>query len=128
MTVIADERVLYLLEFADRRGLERQLERLRVRLKAELLLGTHSQLLASNLNLLHISKVVREGFDTPLAPLGSAFQNRVECTAPNPYRGDAQLHPAGPSSGQTSGSARCCPGQWSQSVRYCHSLPPCNQR
>ena len=34
MTAIADERALYLLEFVDRRGLEREIERLRQRQKA----------------------------------------------------------------------------------------------
>ncbi len=34
MTAVADERALYLLEFVDRRGLEREIERLRHRHKA----------------------------------------------------------------------------------------------
>ena len=34
MVAIADEKNLYLLEFADRRGLEKEIERLRVKQKA----------------------------------------------------------------------------------------------
>jgi AraC family transcriptional regulator of adaptative response/methylated-DNA-[protein]-cysteine methyltransferase len=40
MIVIADETGLYLLEFVDRRGLEREVERLRLRTKAAIIPGT----------------------------------------------------------------------------------------
>ena len=40
MIAIADENALYLLEFVDRRGLEREVERLRQRTKSSIIPGT----------------------------------------------------------------------------------------
>lgn len=39
MLAVADEKELYLLEFVERRGLEREIERLRLRLKAAIVPG-----------------------------------------------------------------------------------------
>ena len=77
MLAVADETGLRLLEFADRRGLERELAGLRRRLKCAIVPGRNAIL----------DKIVGElgryfsgeslGFDVPLAPVGSAFQLRV---------------------------------------------------
>lgn len=77
MLAIADDTALHLLEFVDRRGLEREVERLWKRLKRGVLPGstpiTHSiekelaAYFSGNLN----------AFRTPLALLGSPFQQAV---------------------------------------------------
>lgn len=77
MIAIADEQALYLLEFVDRRGLEREVERLRKKLKSAIIPG-HTQPIKSIENEL---KMYFEGiiieFKTPLFFLGSLFQKRV---------------------------------------------------
>jgi AraC family transcriptional regulator, regulatory protein of adaptative response / methylated-DNA-[protein]-cysteine methyltransferase len=77
MIAIADEKALYLLEFVDRRGLEREVERLRKKTKSAIIPG-HTQPINSIENEL---KMYFEGilieFKTPLFFLGSPFQKRV---------------------------------------------------
>lgn len=77
MIAIADEKALYLLEFVDRRGLEREVERLRKKTKSAIIPG-HTQPVRSIENEL---KMYFEGtlieFKTPLFFLGSPFQKRV---------------------------------------------------
>lgn len=77
MIAIANEEALYLLEFVDRRGLEKEIERLRDRTKSAIIPG-HTQPMAS------IEKELNQYFDgklrefkTPLFLLGSPFQKRV---------------------------------------------------
>jgi len=77
MIAIADDAALYLLEFVDRRGLEREVERLRKRQNAAVIPGrteiTHSieRELAA-----YFSGALRQ-FKTPLAFTGSDFQKSV---------------------------------------------------
>lgn len=77
MIAIANEDGLYLLEFVDRRGLEREIERLRQKTKSAIIPG-HTQPIRS------IERELRDYFDgrlrefkTPLFFLGSPFQKSV---------------------------------------------------
>lgn len=77
MIAIADEDALYLLEFVDRRGLEREIERLRQRTKSAIIPG-HTQPISSiekELGLYFAGKLTT--FSTPLFFLGSPFQKQV---------------------------------------------------
>lgn len=77
MIAIADEQTLYLLEFVDRRGLEREIERLRQKTKSAIIPG--------DTPAIHlIKKEIEQYFDgklktfkTPLCLLGSPFQKEV---------------------------------------------------
>jgi len=77
MIAISDEKALYLLEFVDRRGLEREVERLRQKTKSAIIPG-HTQAIHSIEEEL---KLYFEGalkaFNTPLFLIGSAFQKQV---------------------------------------------------
>jgi len=77
MIAIADESALYLLEFVDRRGLEREIERLRKRLKVAILPGETSIIasIKSELNDYFDGKLLK--FKTPVYMLGSDFQKHV---------------------------------------------------
>lgn len=77
MIAIADDQKLYLLEFVDRRGLEREVERLRLKTGAAVLPGTTApiQSIKRELDLYFDRKVF--DFSTPLALLGSDFQVQV---------------------------------------------------
>ncbi|MDX1924409.1 MAG: methylated-DNA--[protein]-cysteine S-methyltransferase [Rickettsiaceae bacterium] len=77
MIAISDEDGLYLLEFVDRRGLEREVERLRIKKKAAIIPGSTE----------HINSITRELeayfdgklkiFKTPMHLLGTTFQRLV---------------------------------------------------
>jgi AraC family transcriptional regulator, regulatory protein of adaptative response / methylated-DNA-[protein]-cysteine methyltransferase len=77
MIAIADESVLYLLEFANRRGLEREVERLRARMNAAITLGITPpiQSIKNELTLYFEGRLQK--FTTPLFFLGSDFQKQV---------------------------------------------------
>lgn len=77
MLAIADEQALYLLEFVDRRGLEREVERLRQKIKSTIIPG-HTQPISSIESELaqYFNGKLRE-FKTPLFFLGSPFQRLV---------------------------------------------------
>jgi AraC family transcriptional regulator of adaptative response/methylated-DNA-[protein]-cysteine methyltransferase len=77
MLAIGDEKALYLLEFVDRRGLEREIERLRRKTKSAIIPG-HTKPIHSierELNL-YFKGQLRE-FKTTLCLLGSPFQKHV---------------------------------------------------
>ncbi len=77
MVAIADEHKLYLLEFADRRGLEREVERLRLKLKAPVVPGETSPISMLRRELtLYFEGALKE-FKTPLYLMGSAFQQQA---------------------------------------------------
>ncbi len=77
MIAIADKQALYLLEFVDRRGLEREVERLRNKLKATIIPG-HTQPISSiEKELIQYFKGKLRNFKTPLFYLGSPFQKLV---------------------------------------------------
>lgn len=77
MIAISDEKALYLLEFVDRRGLEREVEKLRKKIKSAIIPG-HTPLISSIKNELkkYFDGQLTE-FKTPLFLLGSPFQKRV---------------------------------------------------
>jgi AraC family transcriptional regulator of adaptative response/methylated-DNA-[protein]-cysteine methyltransferase len=77
LTAIADEHALYLLEYVDRRGLERQIERLRVRAKAGIVPGRTGPITRIETELAAYFDGCLTRFETPLARLGSPFQNAV---------------------------------------------------
>ena len=77
MTAIADERALYLLEFVDRRGLEREIERLRLRHKAGIAPGRTAPIEQIELELEQYFAGRSLTFETPVVRTGSPFQNAV---------------------------------------------------
>ena len=77
MLAVADEAGLRLLEFVDRRGLERELAGLRLRLKCAIVPGTNPILENTGRQLARYFSGESLRFDLPLAPVGSEFQLRV---------------------------------------------------
>jgi AraC family transcriptional regulator of adaptative response/methylated-DNA-[protein]-cysteine methyltransferase len=77
MTAIADEHALHLLEFVDRRGLEREIERLRWRQKAGIAPGWTAPIEQIERELAAYFAGRSLEFATPLARAGSPFQNEV---------------------------------------------------
>jgi AraC family transcriptional regulator of adaptative response/methylated-DNA-[protein]-cysteine methyltransferase len=77
MTAIADEAALHLLEYADRRGLERQIERLRSRAKAGIVPGRTRPIAQIEAELAAYFAGRSMRFATPLARHGSPFQIAV---------------------------------------------------
>ncbi|MFY9589614.1 methylated-DNA--[protein]-cysteine S-methyltransferase [Rickettsia endosymbiont of Halotydeus destructor] len=77
MIAIAAENALYLLEFVDRRGLEREVERLRIKTKAAIIPGSNAPLKSIETELkLYFAGSLKE-FKTPLHLMGSPFQQHV---------------------------------------------------
>lgn len=77
MIAIADETGLYLLEFVDRRGLEREVERLRIKTKAAIIPGITNSIQFITLELESYFEGKLKQFKTPLHLLGSPFQRLV---------------------------------------------------
>ena len=77
MIAIADEAGLYLLEFACRRGLEREVERLRLRTKAAIIPGITDPIKSITLELEYYFCGKLTQFKIPLQLLGSPFQRLV---------------------------------------------------
>lgn len=77
MLAISDEKELYLLEFADRRGLEREIEYLRKRTKMPILPGNAPPLESIKQELALYFKGRLQTFKTPLHRIGSPFQLKV---------------------------------------------------
>jgi AraC family transcriptional regulator of adaptative response/methylated-DNA-[protein]-cysteine methyltransferase len=74
MLAIADEKALHLLEFVDRRGLEREVERLRRKTKSAILPGKTEPILSIERELDMYFDGKLKQFTTPLCWQGSAFQ------------------------------------------------------
>lgn len=77
MLALADDAGLRLLEFVDRRGLERELLGLRRRLKCVVVPGNNAALDATAAQLARYFAGESIAFDLPLAPVGSDFQRKV---------------------------------------------------
>ena len=77
MLALADRQGLRLLEFVDRRGLEREILGLRRRLKCAVVPGASATLDAVEAQVRRYFAGERREFDLPLAPVGSDFQQRV---------------------------------------------------
>ena len=76
MLAIADDEGLRLLEFVDRRALERELSILQTKLKTNVVPGEHRHLTAIRKQLGEYFAGKRLEFTVPLAPVGSPFQLR----------------------------------------------------
>lgn len=77
MLVVADDEMLYLLEFVDRRGLEKEIERLRKKTKLPIIPGKTNPAKQIEVELEgYFSGKIQE-FKTPLLLIGSPFQKRV---------------------------------------------------
>ncbi|HSK89607.1 MAG TPA: trifunctional transcriptional activator/DNA repair protein Ada/methylated-DNA--[protein]-cysteine S-methyltransferase [Anaerolineales bacterium] len=74
MLAIADEKALHLLEFVDRRGLEREIERLRQKTKSAILPGKTEPILSIERELGMYFDGNLKQFKTPVCWQGSAFQ------------------------------------------------------
>ena len=77
MLAIADEEALYLLEFVDRRGLEREIERLRKNMKAAIIPGHAKPIQQVEQELSQYFEGGLIEFKTPLFLIGSPFQKSV---------------------------------------------------
>ncbi len=77
MLALADDRGLHLLDFVDRRGLERALAQLQKRLHARVLPGEHPYLDGIERELREYFAGTRRAFDVPVALTGSPFQLAV---------------------------------------------------
>lgn len=77
MIAIADEQALYLLEFVDRWGLEREVERLRQKLKSTIIPGLTQPISSIQSEIIKYFNGKLREFKTPLFFLGSPFQKCV---------------------------------------------------
>jgi len=77
MVAIADDDALYLIEFVDRRGLEKEIERLRKKTKLPIVPGKSSPINQIERELEDYFSGKLKEFKTPLFLLGSPFQKRV---------------------------------------------------
>lgn len=77
MLIIADDNALYLVEFVDRRGLEKEIERLRKKTKAAIIPGTTAPIESITNELTKYFSGTLTEFQTPMHLLGSPFQQRV---------------------------------------------------
>ncbi len=74
MMAVSDDDGLYLLEFVDKHGLERELERFKFRTKADIVLGTTGPIKSITLELKAYFDGLLTEFKTSLHVLGSPFQ------------------------------------------------------
>lgn len=77
MFAVADEQALYLLEFVDRRGLEREVERLRQKTKSAIIPGRTQPINIIEMELKEYFNGKLIKFKTPLFFIGSPFQKSV---------------------------------------------------
>lgn len=77
MLAIADEEALYLLEFVDCRGLEREVERLRHKTQSAIIRGCTEPIRAIENELRQYFEGKIREFKTPLILLGTPFQKQV---------------------------------------------------
>lgn len=74
MLAIADDDALYLLEFVERRGLEREIERLRIRTKSAIIPGKTAPIISIEKELTAYFAGELQHFKTKIKMLGSDFQ------------------------------------------------------
>lgn len=77
MLAISDNNVLYLLEFIDRQGLEREVERLRINTKVAIVPGRAAPINSIESELKSYFEGILRKFKTPIHLLGSHFQKTV---------------------------------------------------
>ena len=77
MLAICDDQFLHLLEFVDRRGLEREVERLRIKMKSAIIPGNTALTTSIESELKSYFDGTLREFNTPINPQGSDFQKNV---------------------------------------------------
>lgn len=77
MVAISDDHILYLLEFVDRRGLEREMERLQIKTKSVIVPGNTPVISFLETELQTYFRGTLKHFKTPFCLLGSPFQKQV---------------------------------------------------
>jgi AraC family transcriptional regulator, regulatory protein of adaptative response / methylated-DNA-[protein]-cysteine methyltransferase len=77
MLCITDDQYLYLLEFVDQRGVDREIERLKDRLKASIIPGETKITGAIEEELTAYFDGISHSFTTPIFLLGTPFQKQV---------------------------------------------------
>lgn len=77
LLAIADEKNLYLLEFVERRGLEKEIEKLRCKMKGAIVPGMTQPLHSIEGELKKYFEGTLKKFETPFLLLGSPFQKKV---------------------------------------------------
>jgi AraC family transcriptional regulator of adaptative response/methylated-DNA-[protein]-cysteine methyltransferase len=77
MLAVADDEALYLLEFVDRRGLEKEIENLRRKTKFPIIPGKTEPIEQIEAELGRYFSGKTAEFKTPLFQIGSPFQKRV---------------------------------------------------
>ncbi len=77
MVAIGDEDALYLLEFFNRRALERQVERLREKTGSVIVPGVNPPIACVERELREYFEGTRKVFHTPIHLLGTTFEERV---------------------------------------------------
>jgi len=77
MLAISDEKALYLLEFLDKRGLEHEIEKLRLKLKAAIVPGKTKAITLVEKELHAYFQGTLKVFKTPFHSIGSDFQKNV---------------------------------------------------
>lgn len=74
---LADDDGLYVFDWVDRRGLEREIVRLRAKTKFVIVPGSHRVLDQATCEIAEYFEGKRKSFTLPLAPRGTDFQRRV---------------------------------------------------
>ena len=77
MLAVSDEDGLYLLEFVERRGLEREIEHLRIKTKSAIIPGRSAAIDSIEEELTSYFAGKLKSFKTPIHMLGSLFQKMV---------------------------------------------------
>jgi len=77
MIAISSEDMLYLLDFADSKGLDRRIKRLKVGTKSDIISGSTKPILSITDELALYFNGTLKNFNTPIYLLGSEFQKTV---------------------------------------------------
>lgn len=77
LLALAGDEGIVVLDFTDRRGLERKLAELRRRLRCAVVPGSHPHLAAAAAQIREYFAGTRLTFDLPLAPVGSPFEQKA---------------------------------------------------
>jgi len=77
MLAVSDEEALYLLEFVERRGLEQEIARLRIKMKTAIIAGHTHPIASIEAELKAYFEGTLQAFKTPLHIMGSPFQQLV---------------------------------------------------
>ena len=124
MLAIASREHLYLLEFVDRRGLEREVDRLRNRLQAAIVPGSNPVLRLLRRELADYFAGKSFGFTTPIEMVGTPFQKEVwEALLQIPAGESRTYADQAKSLGRSKAVRACSQSQWRQFPGDHHPLP-----